>query len=46
MHFQDEISVKVNEALSVDLPYRYVLVDGKPLISRNLARYLKNKRGF
>jgi ribosome biogenesis SPOUT family RNA methylase Rps3 len=46
LKFQDEIEIKTGEKESVILPYRYVLINGKPLISKKLVEYLKNKKGF
>ena len=39
--FQDEIEIKLNKIESTILPYRYALVNGKPLYSKELVRYLK-----
>lgn len=35
---------KINE--EVNLPYRYVAKDNKPIMSKELIKYLKNKRDF
>ena len=44
--FKDTIEIKINKIESVILPYRYPIVKGKPRISPELVRYLKNKKGF
>ena len=44
--FQDEMEIEKEEGISIQLPYRYALVDGKPLISEELLDYLKKKKGF
>lgn len=46
LKFQESIEIKFNNVESVQLPYRYLLVKGKPLYSTELVRYLKRKRGF
>ena len=44
--FQNKITIKINKIESVDLPYYYPLINGKPRISKKLIRYLKNKKSF
>lgn len=44
--FQDTIEVDIKKGESVVLPYRYPLINGKPQISNELVRYLKNKKEF
>lgn len=39
--FKDNIEIKINDVETTILPYRYALVNGKPLISKKLIRYLK-----
>ncbi len=46
MKFQNKITIKINEIESIDLPYYYPLIDGKPRISDKLVKYLKNKKDF
>jgi len=46
MKFKDGASIKINEFESIDLPYRYNLVRGKPFISKKVVNYLKKKKGF
>jgi len=42
LKFQDTIEIKINDIESTSLPYRYALVNGKPLISKELITFLKN----
>ena len=44
--FQNKITIKINEIESIDLPYYYPLVNGKPRISEKLLDYIKNKKDF
>ena len=46
LKFQDEIEIPLGPNESTILPYRYVLVNGKPFISDDLLRYLREKKGF
>jgi ribosome biogenesis SPOUT family RNA methylase Rps3 len=46
MKFQDGIEVKINDIESIDFPFRYALVNGKPFISKELIKYLKAKQDF
>ena len=46
LKFVDNASIEINEFESVDLPYRYNLVKGKPFMSPEIANYLKRKKGF
>ncbi len=41
LKFQDRLAIKLNKGLEVLLPYRYVLVDEKPLITEELISFLK-----
>ncbi len=36
------LEIKVNEYLTIELPYAYPLVNGRPLISEELVEYLKS----
>ncbi|MEK6933870.1 MAG: SAM-dependent methyltransferase [Nanoarchaeota archaeon] len=42
--FKDNVKIKINDTESTILPYRYVLIKGKPLISKKLLRYLKKSQ--
>ncbi|MBS3083505.1 hypothetical protein J4423_01740 [Candidatus Pacearchaeota archaeon] len=44
--FQNKLTIKINEIESIDLPYYYPLVNGKPRISEKLLTYIKNKKDF
>ncbi|MEK6960833.1 MAG: SAM-dependent methyltransferase [Nanoarchaeota archaeon] len=44
--FQDTINLEMGEGESVELPYRYILKDGKPALPDGLVEYLKKKRTF
>lgn len=44
--FQDKIEIELGKNESTILPYRYAVVDGKPLVCEELISYLKRKRGF
>ncbi|MDP3882044.1 MAG: SAM-dependent methyltransferase [Nanoarchaeota archaeon] len=43
LKFQDELEIDINDIESTILPYRYTLVDGKPLISPELVNFLKKQ---
>ncbi|MDI6737214.1 MAG: SAM-dependent methyltransferase [Nanoarchaeota archaeon] len=42
--FIDTIEIDVQKGLSVQLPFRYVEVKGKPLISEKLVEFLKKRK--
>ena len=44
LKFQDELVIHINDVESTILPYRYNLVNGKPLVSEELVKFLKKKR--
>ena len=46
LDLKDNVSIKLNENESVDMPFRYVLVNKKPLISDELTEHLKKRRYF
>ncbi len=46
MQFSDNIEINFAKGLSMQLPFRYVLLKGKPLISPKLMEFLKKKKGF
>ena len=46
LKFQDEIEIPLGPEESTILPYRYVLVNGKPFVSEALVEYLRRKKGF
>ena len=46
LNFKDSLEIKINKIESVILPYRYVLINKKPFISKEIINYLKKKKGF
>ncbi|MBN2459320.1 hypothetical protein JXB28_03465 [Candidatus Woesearchaeota archaeon] len=46
LKFQDEVEIDIAPGESVIMPFRYVLVDGKPLILPELLEYIKTHKGF
>ena len=42
--FIDTIEIDIQKGLSVELPFRYVNINGKPLISEKLVEFLKKRR--
>lgn len=44
--FKDKVEIKLGKYDSVILPYRYALVNKKPLISNELINYLKRRKEF
>jgi len=43
LKFQDNAEIKINEVLTTQLPYRYNIVNKKPLISSELIKFIKNR---
>ena len=41
MKFKNKLTIKINEIESIDLPYYYPLINGKPRISEKLIEHLK-----
>ena len=46
MKFIDKLTIEINNIESIELPYSYPLVKGKPQISKELLSYLKKKKSF
>lgn len=46
LKFIDGINIKINDIESVELPFRYTLVNKKPFMSKKIVEYLKKKKGF
>ncbi len=46
LKFQDCLTIPIREGEEVELPFRYALVKGKPLISRDIVAMLKRQKGF
>lgn len=41
--FKDHIEIGLDDILSIQLPYRYIIKNNKPLISEELIEYLKKR---
>jgi ribosome biogenesis SPOUT family RNA methylase Rps3 len=46
MQFKDEIEIRTAEGESVMFPFRYLVIGGKPFISKELVEYLRKTEGF
>jgi len=46
MKFTDNAVIQISEFESVELPYRYNLVDGKPFMSKKISEYIKKNGAF
>jgi len=46
LKFQQNLEIPTGKFESIILPYKYVLVEGKPLICKETIKYLKNKKEF
>ena len=46
IELRDEVEIKIKEGESIILPFRYVLVNSKPLISGELLKFVKARKGF
>lgn len=46
MKFVDGIEIKVDEYSSVELPFTYAVVRGKPLVSREILEMVKKQKNF
>lgn len=46
LKFKDRLEIKLNEIETVELPFRYLILNGRPFISEKIIKYLKNKKGF
>jgi len=44
LKFKTNIEIKIGKKLSVDLPFKYVVVNNKPLISKKLIEYLRKRK--
>lgn len=44
IEFQDDIEIEIDEGESMILPFRYVLIDGKPMLPDGLVEHLR--KGF
>ncbi len=46
LEFQDTVTLEMSEGEMMDFPFRYLLVDGKPLFSDELLKFVKKRKGF
>lgn len=46
LKFQNKLTIPINKIESIELPYYYPLVNGKPRISNKLINYIKKKKDF
>lgn len=46
LKFQNKLNIKINKVESIELPYYYPLINGKPRISNALVNYIKKKKNF
>lgn len=46
MKFVDKLTIDINDIESIELPYSYPIIKGKPQISQELVSYLKKKKSF
>jgi len=44
--FQDKLTIPMKEGEEIELPYRYVLKNGKPVLPKGLLTMLKTQKGF
>jgi ribosome biogenesis SPOUT family RNA methylase Rps3 len=46
INFQDEIEIDIREGESIQLPFRYVLKNNKPMLPKGLIEFLKKRKDF
>ncbi len=46
MKFQDGVDIEIKDGEEMHLPYRYLLVNGKPMLPPGLVEMLKKQKGF
>ncbi len=46
LSFQDGVEIQLREGESIQFPYRYLVKNGKPLVSKELVDYLRKKKSF
>ena len=44
--FADKMEIEINDSESVELDFRYIIDNNKPVISEKLVEYLRNKEDF
>jgi len=45
-HFQDTLEIEIDPGESIILPFRYVLINNKPLIAKGFKEFLKKQKMF
>jgi ribosome biogenesis SPOUT family RNA methylase Rps3 len=46
LEFKDNISIEMGKGEYMDFPFRYLIVDDKPLFSDELLKFIKTRKGF
>lgn len=46
LKFKDKLEIRINKIESVILPYRYLIKNNKPFISKELIQFIKKKKSF
>lgn len=46
LKFADDVAIKMNENEEVELPFRFLVENGKPVIAPGLLKHLKKKESF
>lgn len=46
LDFMHDLTIELDEGEEMILPFKYLLVDGKPFVSAELVEFIKKKKGF
>jgi ribosome biogenesis SPOUT family RNA methylase Rps3 len=46
MEFTKDLEIEIEEGESIVLPFKYVMIDGQPLVSKEVIEILKKEYGF
>lgn len=46
LKFVDELIIPMEDGLDVELPFRYIIENGKPVLAPDFLEFLKNRKGF
>ena len=46
LQFQDRITISISDEAEIQLPYRYLVKNNKPVLAPGLHEYLRNRKGF
>lgn len=46
LEFQDSIEIELGKNESTILPYKYILINGKPMMSKELVDYIRKRKGL